>query len=149
VRQEFRKFLEGTDELKRQGIAAAATEADRIRKMGTEEVRRLQSQLTRIRSALTALSSAQRALPACLQEAEAGKEYLAWDPGQGECQPGRMLGRPNPRVYAATPSPVDVETILISTVTGRTVGVAAESHEYKNRILQNLDLAGLIRTLTR
>lgn len=71
-------------------------------------------------------------------------------PGRGcSNELGRELGKPNARVYNTTPSAVDVETILVSTVTGRTVGVSVESHEYKNRIPQDFDFEGLVRVQTR
>jgi len=106
-------------------------------------------EVERIRAALAALPPEKRSMQACRQLAEPGKEWLQWDPGTGECAPGMALGKPNPRIVRGTPSPVDIESVLISTTTGRTVGVSVEVHAHKERALRNFDFEGLARVLMR
>ena len=126
-------------------------EREMLRKQTAKEAEEgwLRSQIDRIREKLESLTPAQRSKAACRPLAEAGKEYLPWDPGPGDCAPGTELGTPNPRLLRSTPSPVDVESILVSTVTGRTVGVSVEAHAHKERVLRAFDFAGLVRVLTR
>lgn len=109
----------------------------------------LGKEIERIRARRSALGAEQRALPACEQVPEAGKEYLQWEPGAGACAPGRALGTPNPGAVRSTPSPVDVEAIVLRTETGRVVGVPVEAHEHKLRVLGAFDFEGLVRVLTR
>ena len=106
-------------------------------------------QLERVRAALSALPAEKRRMQACWPLPEAGKEWLQWDPGPGECAPGTGLGKPNPNIVRSTPSPADIESVLVSTVTGRTVGVSVEAHEHKERVLRNLDFEGLARVLMK
>jgi hypothetical protein len=106
-------------------------------------------QLERIRAALSSLPPENRTMQACRPMAEAGKEWLQWDPGPGACEGSSGLGKPNPANVRSTPSPVDVESVLVSTVTGRTVGVSVEAHEHKERALRNLDFEGLARVLMK
>jgi len=153
-RQTFFLFVRGNEPLlvpvTKEGYLRA-WENEMLRKQTAKEAEEewLRGQITRIRAALAALSSSQRSTPACRPMGEAGKEYLPWDPGPGPCVPGAELGKPNPRVLLSTPSPVDVESILVATVTGRTVGVSVEAHQHKERALRNFDFAGLARVLTR
>lgn len=109
----------------------------------------LGKEIERIRARRSALTPEQRALPACEQLPEAGKEYLQWEPGAGACAPGRAIGTPNPGAVRSTPSPVDVETIVLRTETGRVVGVPVEAHEHKLRVLGAFDFEGLVRVVTR
>lgn len=109
----------------------------------------LGKEVERIRARRAVLTPEQRALPACEPLPEAGKEYLQWEPGAGPCAPGRVIGTPNPRAVRRTPSPVDVETIVLRTETGRVVGVPVEAHDHKLRVLRAFDFEGLVRVLTR
>jgi hypothetical protein len=109
----------------------------------------LRKEIERIRARRAALTPEQGALPACEQVPEAGKEYLRWEPGAGACGPGRTIGTPNTGLLRSTPSPVDAETLVLRTETGRVVGVPVEAHEHKLRVLGAFDFEGLVRVVTQ
>jgi hypothetical protein len=113
------------------------------------DVNWLRADLERIRARQASLSPEQRAMPACLQAAEPGMEYPEWELGTGTCASNRTLGTPNPRVVQSTPSPVDMEAIVIRAETGRVVGVSPEAHAHKQRVLRNFDFEGLVRALSQ
>jgi len=153
-RQAFFLYVRGSEPLMEVVTKAdylRAWEREMLRKQAAKEAAEdwLRPQIDRIRARLASLTPEQRSKPACRPMAEAGKEYLPWEPGSGDCAAGTELGQPNPRLLHSTPSPVDVESILVSTVTGRTVGVSVEAHAHKERVLRTFDFEGLLRSLTR
>ena len=111
-------------------------------------IRSVEELARQARAELQALSPEQRALPACLPNlnGKADAKTPHWSYGRA-CEPGFMLGRPNPGIFTRAASRAGIETVVFETDSGRTGSVEPYLHEYKLELLRKLDFAGLARAL--